>query len=97
MHADSRLGCRTSCVQGPVKGATVTSENHEQVSSLLGAYVLGALDDLEHEKVRAHVTNCALCHREVDALRESVERLPPPQDLPDELWQRIVDEVKRRQ
>lgn len=80
-----------------MKGATVTGANHNHVSSLLGAYVLGALDDAEYELVTVHLPHCALCPREVARLQDSVERLPPAPDVPDELWQRIVDEVKRRQ
>ena len=80
-----------------MKGATVTGANHDHVSSLLGAYVLGALDDAEQELVTVHLAHCALCPAEVARLQDSVEQLPPAPDVPDELWQRIVDEVKRRQ
>ena len=80
-----------------MKGSTVTGANHDHVSSLLGAYVLGALDNAESELVTAHLAHCARCHLEVARLRDSAEQLPPAPDVPDELWQRIVDEVKRRQ
>ena len=80
-----------------MKGATVTGANHNHVSSLLGAHAVGALDDAEYELVTVHLAHCALCPREVARLQDSVERLPPAPDVPEELWQRIVDEVKRRQ
>ena len=34
----------------------------------LGAYVLGALDDRERDRVDDHVAACAQCRRELEAL-----------------------------
>ncbi|MFF3556018.1 anti-sigma factor family protein [Streptomyces tsukubensis] len=49
-------------------------------SALLGAYVLGALDEEENREIEAHVAGCEGCRMEVEALREleaTLGELPP--------------------
>lgn len=74
----------------------MSDPEHDDVSVLLGAYVLGALDRDEDDRVRRHVALCGRCRWEVEELQAAAERLPQAPDPPDELWQRIVDEVRRR-
>lgn len=54
-------------------------------SQLLGAYVLGVLDQREQDVLRAHLDDCAACRREVDDLREMEAALGeiPPEALLD--------------
>jgi anti-sigma-K factor RskA len=56
-----------------------------EVHSLVGAYVLDAVDDLERAAVDRHLRECEDCRAEADELREAVARLadgtwsvPPP-------------------
>ena len=50
-------------------------DRHEQLRELLGAHVLGHLDDLEEGAVRAHLDGCAACRAEVADLVPLVARL----------------------
>lgn len=80
----------------PPPCTTVSTADHDDVAPLLGARVLGALDPEENDRVRRHLARCARCRSEVEKLEQAVERLPAAPDPPDELWQRIVEEVRRR-
>lgn len=55
------------------------------IHTMVGAYVLDAVDDVERAAFRRHLAECAACAREVDELRETAARLadgawavPPP-------------------
>jgi hypothetical protein len=55
------------------------------VHTLVGAYVLDAVDDGERAAVESHLVDCPVCHAEVDELRVAAARLadgtwsvPPP-------------------
>ncbi|MFG2043187.1 anti-sigma factor family protein [Dactylosporangium sp. NPDC048998] len=53
---------------------------HEAVRRLLGAYVLGGIDDDDQATVDAHLSTCAECRAEVGrlaAVPELLQRLPP--------------------
>jgi Anti-sigma-K factor rskA/Putative zinc-finger len=62
---------------------------HPEVRSLLGPYVMGALDPQDEREVEEHLERCAPCREEARALRFAHERLadlanatePPPQEL----------------
>jgi anti-sigma-K factor RskA len=64
----------------------MTTSDHEELRSQLGAFVLGALSPAEEAEVRAHVAVCDECAAEVRALRPVVDALawsvepvePPP-------------------
>ncbi|MER7278879.1 zf-HC2 domain-containing protein [Dactylosporangium sp. NPDC000244] len=52
---------------------------HDAVRRLLGAYVLGGLDDTDQDTVDAHLSTCAECRGEVGrlaAVPELLQRLP---------------------
>jgi anti-sigma factor RsiW len=70
----------------------VTADIH----SLVGAYALDALDDLERAAFDRHLRECESCRAEADELRETASRLaagswsvPPPQ-LRDDVLARIT-------
>src|SRR5215475_9034961 len=63
----------------------MTSSDHEELRSQLGAYMLGTLAPAEQAEVRAHLAVCEDCAAEaralqpvVDALAWSVEPVDPP-------------------
>ncbi|MEU3727313.1 zf-HC2 domain-containing protein, partial [Streptomyces sp. NPDC031705] len=78
-------------------------QRHEEEPELLGAYVLGVLDEEEVRRVGEHLGDCVRCREEVAALRE-MERVlgevpeeafldgpPPGGDL---LLQRTLRQVR---
>ncbi|MEV8455320.1 zf-HC2 domain-containing protein [Streptomyces sp. NPDC052095] len=75
----------------------------EHDSELLGAYVLGALDEAEVRAVDEHTASCRRCHDELDGLREmesALGEVPPeafldgPPDGGDLLLQRTLRQVR---
>ena len=72
---------------------------HEELRSLLGAYVLGAVSKEEAASVAAHIRSCRECEAEiatlssaVDLLASGVEPLQPPQGFTERVLQRAVQE-----
>ncbi|MER6910542.1 zf-HC2 domain-containing protein [Streptomyces sp. NPDC000594] len=72
-------------------------------STLLGAYVLGALDEQERREVDAHVAVCGECRLELEALKDleaGLGEIPPeafldgPPDDGDLLLQRTLRQVR---
>ena len=64
---------------------------HEQVSLLLGAYALDAVDADERAEVARHLLTCAQCRAEVEEHREVAALLANPgSDAPAGLWGRIA-------
>ncbi|ADD45530.1 anti-sigma factor [Stackebrandtia nassauensis] len=67
----------------------------EQAHTLVGAYVLDAVDDTERERVERHLAECVECEREVRELRATTARLAettataPPLRLRGEVLSRI--------
>ncbi len=60
------------------------NEGCEPVRLALGAYVLGALDPEERERVRTHLQGCASCREELAALAvlpQALSRLGPEQAI----------------
>lgn len=53
----------------------MTDAAHDQLHSLLGAFVLGAVSPLEHRRVERHLSECDDCTREVKLLGESAAEL----------------------
>src|SRR5947199_8159084 len=65
---------------------------HEEIESLLGAFVLGATEAEEEEMVRAHLPGCASCtatvrrlERPVGAIPFAVEAVTPPRRLREQI------------
>ena len=64
---------------------------------LAAAYVLAALPPAEARAFARHVTECAACRAEADALLEVASSLAlavPPVEPPAALRQRIIDAVR---
>lgn len=65
--------------------------SHEEVTDLLGAYALDALDPAEHQAVERHVEGCPACRREVAEHREVAGLLTPGWGTPPaRVWDRIA-------
>ena len=65
--------------------------SHEEVTDLLGAYALDALDPPEHQAVERHVEGCPACRREVAEHREVAGLLTPGWGAPPAaVWARIA-------
>lgn len=71
-------------------------EEHHLVEDVLGAYVLGAVEESERREISDHLQKCNSCRRELERLREALALLPEPPRPSDDLWRRIVAEVRRR-
>lgn len=64
---------------------------HDQISELLGAYALDAVDPEERDLVEAHLLSCARCRAEVADHREVASLLAHSgSDAPEGLWDRIA-------
>jgi anti-sigma-K factor RskA len=70
--------------------------DHAQWADAAGAYVLGALDEIETAGYEAHLGGCAECRQEVDFLRVATDALPMAAqqfEAPPELKDRIMNVV----
>lgn len=54
----------------------MTTRTHEEYEQNVGAYLLGALAELEVAVFERHLAGCAICHEEVERLRVPAEALP---------------------
>jgi anti-sigma factor RsiW len=71
---------------------------HDEVSELLGAFALDAVDHDEYEQIEAHLAGCPRCRAEVDAHREVAAALGNSvEPLPDGLWESIATRLPPRQ
>lgn len=62
-----------------------TEPEHDDIRLLLGAYVLGGLDDQDRGAVQSHLPTCAVCRDELAdlaVLPGLLRRRPAPTDLP---------------
>jgi len=80
------------------------SRGHEQYEESVGAYLLGALPELETEAFEKHLSSCPTCRRELDDLRVAAEALPravepvvPPPELKEKLMATVWAEAEERQ
>jgi anti-sigma-K factor RskA len=78
----------------------MTARTHEEHEETIGAYVLGALPELEAEVFERHLASCASCNEEAsrlrvaaDALPRSVEQVLPPDTLKASLMETVRGEA----
>lgn len=78
----------------------MTTRTHDEHDENIGAYLLGALPELEAEVFARHLTGCAICHEQVERLRVAVEALPrsvepvtPPGSLRASLMETVRQEA----
>jgi anti-sigma-K factor RskA len=70
---------------------------HDEVSELLGAFALDAVDGDEYEQIEAHLAECPRCRAEVDAHREVAAALGNSvEPLPEGLWDNIARRLPPR-
>lgn len=77
-----------------------TVQDHDRHEHDAGAYLLGALNELEAQAFEHHMTSCATCRADVerlrvaaDALPRSVEQLEPPESLKRSLMRTVREEA----
>jgi anti-sigma factor RsiW len=81
----------------------VSARDHSGYQEEIGAYLLGALTDLERQAFERHVAGCAECRDELerlrpaaDALPRSVEQVEPPPGLKSSLMEVVEREASER-
>jgi len=81
----------------------MTARDHAEYRDEIGAYLLGALTDLERQAFERHVAGCAECRDELerlrpaaDALPRSVEQVEPPPRLKTSLMEVVEREARER-
>jgi anti-sigma-K factor RskA len=80
------------------------SRDHQQYEENVGAYLLGALPELEAEVFEGHLESCPSCRRELEQLRVASEALPhavepvvPPPELKESLMKTVWAEAAVRE
>ena len=71
--------------------------DHARYQDDIGAYLLGALNDLERQAFERHLSGCSECRDELERLRPAAEALPGSVvqlDPPPGLKQRLMAEVE---
>jgi anti-sigma factor RsiW len=81
----------------------LSARDHTSYRDDLGAYLLGALTDLERQAFERHLAGCAECRGELerlrpaaDALPRSVEQIEPPPSLKSSLMEVVEREAGDR-
>jgi anti-sigma-K factor RskA len=81
----------------------VNGRSHEEYRDNIGAYVLGALPELDAELLERHLTGCDSCRAEVEELRpvtaamaRSVPQVEPPPSLKASLMEVVNAEATAR-
>ena len=79
----------------------MTDRDHTSYHEEIGAYLLGALTDLERQAFEHHMANCSQCRDEVEQLRpaaaalpRSVEQVEPPPSLKTSLMEVVEREAR---
>lgn len=68
--------------------------SHQEVEQLLGAYIIDAVEVSERSAIEVHLSDCAICRAEVDALRSTVGMLANEGGpAPTAIWHRIEHEI----
>lgn len=71
----------------------MNQQEHREIESLLGAFVLNAVDPLEYRRVEKHLASCGECAREVALLQgpaAELALLPGAESNADDLVERIT-------
>jgi hypothetical protein len=75
--------------------------DHMQVTELLGAYALDALENAETQRVRAHLAECAICREQLASLSETSGQLAdlmsgplPPAELRGRVLAAVENEAR---
>jgi hypothetical protein len=71
--------------------------DHERYEQDVGAYLLGALTDVERQAFERHLEDCAACRRQVEELRLAAEALPrsvPQVEAPESLKRSLMAVVE---
>jgi anti-sigma-K factor RskA len=74
----------------------VSTRSHDEYKDNIGAYMLGALPELESELLERHLATCESCRSEVEELRPvtaAMARSVPQVEAPPELKTRLMDIV----
>ena len=81
----------------------MNGRDHERYAESTGAYLLGALPELEATAFERHVMGCASCRDELERLRPAAEALPrsvvplnPPSTLKRSLMTVVAEESRER-
>jgi anti-sigma factor RsiW len=81
----------------------MTTSDHTSYREEIGAYLLGALTDLERQAFEQHLAGCAECRAEIerlrpaaDALPRSVEQVEPPPSLKASLMKVVEGDAGER-
>ncbi|HZC14485.1 MAG TPA: anti-sigma factor [Thermoleophilaceae bacterium] len=79
----------------------MTDRNHTSYREEIGAYLLGALTDLERQAFERHMESCAECREEIERLRPAADVLPravqqvePPPSLKTSLMEVVEREAR---
>jgi anti-sigma factor RsiW len=82
----------------------MSATEHDRFSEDVGAYLLGALDDLERSDFERHAAICHVCQDEIerlrmaaDALPRSVEQYEPPASLKRALMEQVNADAPARE
>src|SRR5687768_921525 len=82
----------------------MTTRDHDSYQEEIGAYLLGALTDLERQAFERHMATCGLCRDEVERLRpaanalpRSVEQVAPPPSLKSSLMEVVERDASERE
>ena len=78
----------------------MSAVDHERFEDDLGAYLLGALPELEAERFQRHLRGCQACQQEAMRLRVAVDALPravPALEPPPSLKRAVMKEVRADQ
>jgi anti-sigma-K factor RskA len=76
----------------------MTDRDHTSYREEIGAYLLGALTDLERQAFEHHMESCAQCRDEVEQLRPAADALPrsvQPVEPPASLKTSLMEVVER--
>lgn len=81
----------------------MSTRSHDEYKENIGAYLLGALPELEVELLERHLASCESCRAEVDelqpvtaALARSVPQIEPPPSLKANLMEIVKSEARAR-